>query len=305
MINQISIDICILTFKRPKEIVECLLSVIRAYEYYHTKTRIKPKITITVREQSAGSSITQKLLDLIKSHDYIDLIREDDLGFQKTTLDFYWNFQAEYGWFIADDDIIEETAIKTVIDELTVSRPTIAMFNYDIFKKERHKIKIHKALGKRRLVLNKFQWLEMFHIHPAMPSNVLLKRDTLRKDIKLDEQLLSTEWAGLYIQYASFDKTFKGVFSPKIIAGYRANNALQNYNWDYVFAKSVPELLRTLEIENYPKSSINKALRKTFLRYILPEIFYCTVKLRFKVSRLNYFYKNYLGKSILQIEYHE
>ena len=38
-------------------------------------------------------------------------------------------------------------------------------------------------------------WFANFHIHPAMPSNVILKKNLLRKDIVLNEELLLTEFA--------------------------------------------------------------------------------------------------------------
>lgn len=301
----VSIEICILTFKRPNEVLECLLSVKNAYEYYRKSMGFNPNINVIVREQSDGASNSPELMELINANNYMDLVFEDDIGAQKTILDFYWNFKADYGWFVSDDDLIDETAINIVTAELNETNPTLAMFNYDIFKKERKNIKIKKALGTKKFVCNKNKWLENFHIHPAMPTNVLLKRNILRKDIELTNQLLATEWAGLYIQYASFDEKFKGIFSPETIAGYRANNALQNYKWDFVFAKSVPELLRTLINENYKKKSISKAIRKTFFRYIIPEIIFCSLKLKFKISRLIYFYKNYLSNSKLDITYIE
>ena len=168
--SKITLEACILTFKRPTEIMEATLSFVEAYDFYFSKVGQYPPVTLSIREQSQGKSITTPLLDLIASKPWITLNYEDDLGFQKTTLDFYWNFKADYGWFISDDDIIDKDALIVIFEEIAFSQPSIAMFNYQIFKGERHNIKTKNALGKTRRECCKHGWLANFHIHPAMPS---------------------------------------------------------------------------------------------------------------------------------------
>jgi hypothetical protein len=287
--NNVSISFFILTYKRPKELLECIRSILKSIREANLK-----KYKIFISDQSNGESSTADLIALTKNNSYLKYKIEKDIGIQNSWINFYKSFDYDYGWVLSDDDVLEPLAIKCALNTINNDfMPDICILNYSHYSKDVKILKKSGVLGKQNLKnLSKGKLLERFHIHIGLPSNIVIRKDVFKKDILPSKKMFTTEFAHLFIIYASLTKNAKISFNKISCVRYRTGNAAVNYNWDEVFVEGVPFLLDKLLEFGYTYKNYIVALTKFYFRYIIIDYLIKIKENNFSYKRIFYISKH-------------
>lgn len=262
------LSLCVPTYKRRKELEECIESI------SFSASRGAHKIELLISDNASPDDTWDYLLALQTRQPAISIFRQtENVGAERNIYGLVERACGEWLWVIGDDDLLEPEAIGEVLSALKLAPPAVVL-NYSVwssdFSRLVKRMKFSACLPKRCETSDDL--MRQFGIEIGYCSALVFRKDHFSSvDRARYERFSPYGFAFLYAFYsgARFATDFQYIGIP-IVRNRAANST--GFDWYKYFVGGTTMVLDQLGVEGYSKAAITSAKESVVMRFVLHDI---------------------------------
>ncbi len=264
----IKLSICIPTYNRSEFLEETLESLLIAIVGYENV------IEVLICDNASQDKTALVVADYQKKHRIIRYHKNDEnIGAERNFYLAASLAKGEYIWIFGDDDKVECTAVKSIMEQINYRRELI-ICNVCIYNKAFTNVINNKYfnINEDLIILDHNKLMEIFGAGLSFISCSIIKKDIfLRVDYAEYQKFAEYGFSFLFAIYSSMYDACNAVFLHKPLILNRAGNS-GVFDWCKYFVKGIALVLETLYGMGYKLDMINIARNKVITAYIAPYI---------------------------------
>lgn len=264
------LSICIPTYNRPKELYECLQSIIFSHSLEHDE------VELIVSDNSSSNAAELVVNEFkIKYKNIFYFKNVENIGGENNFRLAILRATGKYAWLMGDDDKIADNGLNDILTILKKNDHSLMIVNFSIFSKDFSKRIKKYYLGSQDIRFkNHNEVMSKFGGFIGLISCHIIKRELF---VKIDEQEYKKfndyGFSFLYSIYLCIYNKESVVYYSKPVVLNRAENSIIP-DWPKFFITGLACVCDALEEKGYTRVSVNNAKNKLIIKMIVPYLIF-------------------------------